>query len=226
VEIISGIHQVDGVNANCFIVVRESLTIIDTGLPGNGGKILDYITGELGRSPSEIRSIILTHAHIDHIGSVAKIKKAAPAAKVAGHSEETGQGSGKRPIPPPEGITGRLLRIVNAIIRRVFLKPDTLLEDGDRIDGLVCIHLPGHTSGSLGLLDEATRTLFAGDILRYDGTTLTEGPANATLDIDQEQESVRRIAGLDFDVLLIGHGLPLRARAGETVRMFAETLPR
>lgn len=225
-EIVPGIHQVDGVNANCFIVARESLTIIDTGLPGNGGKILDYITGELGRSPSEIRSIVLTHAHLDHIGSVAKIKKAAPAASVAVHSEEAGNGSGKKPIPPPEGVIGYLLRIVNAIIRRVYLRPDILLEDGDRIDGLVCIHLPGHTSGSLGLLDEPTRTLFAGDILRYDGTTLTEGPRNATLDIDQEHESIRRIAGLDFDVLLIGHGLPLRGGAGEKVRVFAETVPR
>jgi glyoxylase-like metal-dependent hydrolase (beta-lactamase superfamily II) len=225
-EILSGIHQVDGVNANCYIVARESLTIIDTGMPGNSAKIIRYITDELRRNPSEISSIVLTHAHMDHVGGVKKLKQAALGAKVAVHSAEAEYFRGKIPIPPPKGMIGILTRIMNLVIKQNFFEPDILLTDGDRIDGLVSVHIPGHTPGSLGLLDETTRTFWGGDIFRYDGKKLSEGPKNFTQDIDQEQESIRKIAALDFDILLPGHGIPLRTGAGDTVREFAETLPR
>lgn len=225
-EIISGIHQVDGVNGNSYIVARESLTIIDTGLPGNSAKIINYITGDLRRDPSEISSIVLTHAHIDHVSSITKMKQAAPGAKVAVHTAEAADIRGEISITPPKGVMGFLLRIMSVFIKQDFFEPDILLEDGDRIDGLVCVHTPGHTPGSLGLLDEATLTFFSGDTLRYDGKTLTEGPKTATLDVTQEQESIRRIATLDFDILLVGHGVTLRTGAGEKVREFAGTLPR
>lgn len=99
-EIMSGIHQVDGVNGNSYIVAREVLTIIDTGLPGSSAKIINYITGDLRRNPSEISTIVLTHAHVDHVGSITKMKQAAPGAKVAVHTAEAayirGEISGER----------------------------------------------------------------------------------------------------------------------------------
>ena len=48
-EIVPGIHQVDGVNGNCFIIVRDELTIIDTGMPKNSTKIVKYIQDILKR---------------------------------------------------------------------------------------------------------------------------------------------------------------------------------
>ncbi len=88
-EIIPGIHQVDGVNANCYILVRDSLIIIDTGLPGSGKKILAYIRERLHRDPAEIRTIIITHFHLDHTGGVAAMKEGVPDVKVAvGNGDE------------------------------------------------------------------------------------------------------------------------------------------
>ena len=103
--------------------------------------------------------------------------------------------------------------------------PDRLLKDRDRIDGLTCIAIPGHTPGSIGLLDNATGTFFTGDILRYDGKTLAEGPAPFTMDLSRQRESLRTISGLDFDLLLTGHGLPLRPGASKAVQEFVKTLP-
>ena len=44
-EIVPGIHQVDGVNGNCFIIVRDDLTLIDTGMPKNSAKIVNIYSG-------------------------------------------------------------------------------------------------------------------------------------------------------------------------------------
>ena len=74
-EIVPGIHQVDGVNGNCFIIVRDDLTIIDTGMPKNSAKIVTYIQDILKREPSEIKTIVLTHFHIDHVGDAFDLKE-------------------------------------------------------------------------------------------------------------------------------------------------------
>ena len=59
----------NGVNGNVYVVINgKELTLIDTGLPRNAKKILNYIQ-ELGYQPSDISTIILTHFHLDHVGS-------------------------------------------------------------------------------------------------------------------------------------------------------------
>jgi len=87
-EIIPGIHQVDRVNGNAYILIRDRLVIIDTGIPGSGKTILSYIRDTLHRKPDEIRTVILTHFHTDHIGGVRELKKAAPGLKTAVHEAE------------------------------------------------------------------------------------------------------------------------------------------
>lgn len=224
-EILPEIHQVDGVTGNSYIIVRDTLTIIDTGRPGNSTKIFTCITKTLNRQLSDVGTIILTHYHLDHTGDITTIKKAIPGAKVAVHAAEAAYIAGRVPIPQSKAKIGILKRIRKLFEEREFLEPDILLQDGDRIAGLVVIHIPGHTPGSLGLLDEKTRTFFAGDVFRYDGKILVEGPEEHTVDQNLEQESIRRIALLDIEILLVGHGVPLKPGAKETIRAFATTLP-
>ena len=225
-EIITGIHQVDGINGNCYILVRDGLTVIDTGVPaGSGKKILSYIQNTMFREPAEIKTIIITHFHLDHIGGVATLKKASPGAKIAIGTADAGYVSGEIPLPVYPGFRGFLLRIAGAIMNPGVFPLDILLQDGDRIDGLLCVHIPGHTPGSIGLYDERTKTFFCGDLLRYNGTSLAEGPVLFTLDLKESHQSIRKIAALDLDLLLPGHGVPLRDRASEKVREFAATFP-
>ena len=120
---------------------------------------------------------------------------------------------------------GALLVGLFSRLRPSVFPPDILLKEGDRIEGLTCIHLPGHTPGSIGLLDEESKTLFAGDLLRWDGTALSEGPRAFSMDVAASWKSIRKIASLEFDTLLIGHGKPLRPDAAAKVREFAGTLP-
>lgn len=73
-EILPGIHQVSGLRwSNAYLLVEEDrITLIDAGLPGDGGKILRYIE-RIGRRPSELDRVIVTHSHPDHAGQLKKL---------------------------------------------------------------------------------------------------------------------------------------------------------
>jgi glyoxylase-like metal-dependent hydrolase (beta-lactamase superfamily II) len=223
-EIIPGIHQVDGVNGNAYIIIRNGLVVIDTGIPGSGKTILSYIRDILHREPTEIRTVIITHFHTDHIGGVRELKKAAPGLKVAIHEADAGYASGQVPLPRYKSLTGLLLRLF-VTMRPSSFTPDIILRNGDPVAGLTCVHLPGHTAGSSGFLDTELKTFFSGDTIRSDGRSLFEGPTGFTLDVPGSRDSIRKIAMLDFDILLTGHGKPLRPDAAVKVREFAKTLP-
>jgi glyoxylase-like metal-dependent hydrolase (beta-lactamase superfamily II) len=222
-EIIPGIHQVDGVNGNAYIIARDRLVVIDTGIPGSGKTILSYIQNTLHREPSAITTVIITHFHTDHVGGVKALKQAAPGMKIAIHEADAGYLAGTTPLPRYPGLRGLIVGLFSRLMPSVF-PPDIILKDGDRIEGLSCIHLPGHTPGSIGLLDEASKTFFSGDTIRSDGKSLFEGPTGFSLDVARSRDSIRKIATLEFDTLLVGHGKPLRPGASEKVRAFAARL--
>jgi hydroxyacylglutathione hydrolase len=222
-EIVPGIYQIDGVNGNCYIIVRDGLILIDTGLPRNSKKILGYIQDTLKRKPSEISTIILTHYHIDHTGNVFDLKKLS-GAKVAVHEADADFVSGRKPHPAPKGGRGLLYRLLGMFFRSTFVEPDIRLRNGDTIAGLTCIHTPGHTPGSICLLDPVSKVLFAGDILRFDGVKIAGPPPQFTFDMVEAQRSIIMIGTLDFDILLSGHGIPLTSGAAEKVRTFAKTV--
>jgi glyoxylase-like metal-dependent hydrolase (beta-lactamase superfamily II) len=224
VEIVPGIHQIDGVNGNCYIIVGDGLTLIDTGLPHGTVQILAYLRNVLRKNPSDVRTIVLTHFHIDHTGNVVDLKRAS-GAKVAIHEADADYVSGKKARPSPKGARGLLMSVMGRLLFRTpDFQPDILLRDGAAVAGLACIHTPGHTPGSICLLDPGTKVLFSGDLLRFDGVKI-EGPApQFTPDMGGAMQSVKKIAPLDFEILLSGHGVPLKAGASERVREFARSI--
>ncbi|MGB9246837.1 MAG: MBL fold metallo-hydrolase [Methanoregula sp.] len=222
-EIVQGIHQVDGVKGNCFIIVRDDLTLIDTGMPKNSAKIVQYIQDVLKRKPSDIKTIVLTHFHVDHVGDAFDLKKLS-GAKVAIHEADADYVSGRKTPPVPKGVMGMIFKVLMPLFfRSKPVEPDIKLNDGDTIAGLATIHTPGHTPGSICLFDPASKILFAGDLLRYDGINIKTGPL--ALDTHEVQQSINKIAALDFAIMLPGHGIPLRPDASVKVREFATSLP-
>jgi glyoxylase-like metal-dependent hydrolase (beta-lactamase superfamily II) len=74
VKIVEGIYEVDSVNGNVYLVENENkLVLIDTGLPRSDKKILNFIKS-LNRGASDISWIVITHFHIDHVGSLKKCR--------------------------------------------------------------------------------------------------------------------------------------------------------
>jgi glyoxylase-like metal-dependent hydrolase (beta-lactamase superfamily II) len=224
-EIIEGIHRVDATSANMahsnvyLLINGEELTVIDTGTSGNAHKTVAYIQ-KLGRKPSDVKTIILTHFHMDHMGSAKELKDLTKA-KVAASMEDAAYVSGKKPFPKPKNL---LFRAVSSFVKPESVQVDVILKEGDKISGLTVIHTPGHTPGSIMLLDEERKVLFAGDTLRFDGKKVTGAPEQFTLDQNQAKESVAKVANLKFDVMLPGHGEPLKPNASEEIKKFNETL--
>lgn len=86
--------------------------------------------------------------------------------------------------------------------------PTRLLDEGDRIDvgdrAFEILHLPGHSPGSIGLVDRDARLLLSGDAI-YDGPLLDQLPGS---DIDAYLQTMARLRGLDVELTLPGHGEP------------------
>jgi glyoxylase-like metal-dependent hydrolase (beta-lactamase superfamily II) len=107
-KIAEGIHQVDGINGNVYLVEDgDKLILIDTGLPRNHKKIIKYIEA-LGRKPTDVSLILLTHFHIDHVGSAKKMKELTDA-KVAVHEFDADIVAGKKAPPKPKNLMFKAL---------------------------------------------------------------------------------------------------------------------
>ncbi|MET0697198.1 MAG: MBL fold metallo-hydrolase, partial [Acidimicrobiia bacterium] len=103
-------------------------------------------------------------------------------------------------------------------------RPLTPVGDGDRVFNLEIIATPGHTPGHVCVLDSTVGVLVAGDALSVQEGVVAGPNPSFTEDLDQAHESVRKLAGLQFGVLLVGHGDPIETNASEQVAEFAAGL--
>jgi glyoxylase-like metal-dependent hydrolase (beta-lactamase superfamily II) len=221
-EIIEGIHLIPRVRgANAYLVKRDDgITIVDTGLPRNAGKIIDYVQS-IGCRPSDVKTIILTHPDVDHAGSVARLKEQTNA-KVAIHEADAPILSGEK--ERAKGLSGLFLRAIGAVLRFSRMKADVLLKEADIIDGLTVIHTPGHSDGSICLY-LPSRALFVGDALfTYDEQMLSLPRGSMCTDPDLAKESIKKISELKYSALLPGHGPPIERNASTIAKEFVALL--
>ncbi len=219
-EITQDIHLVPGVRgANSYLVKNEaSITVVDTGLPGNAGKILDYVR-KLGYHRSDIRTIVLTHSDMDHTGSAARLREET-GAKVAIHEADAPRLSGEREWKTVKGALGFFFRAMGVVMRFNRFKADVLLRDSDIIDGLTVIHTPGHTEGSI-CLHLPSRAIFVGDTLLTNHERALSLPRKSmSIDLNLAKQSIRKISQLEYPALLPGHGPQIEQNASARVREF------
>ncbi len=191
----------------------KGLVVIDTGTPGNAEKIVEYLR-EIGHKPQEVTAIVLTHSHLDHIGSLKDLKDLT-GAKVAASEEDADYVSRKKPYPKPKNI---LMRAAPLLLKTQPVEVDQILRDGDRLGNLVVFYTPGHTPGSIMLYDAERKVLFSGDSLRFEHGKVSGG--KYSWDEAKERLSIERISNLDFDILLPGHGDYLKGNASNLVKEY------
>jgi len=219
-EIADGIHLIPRVRgANAYLVSGdEGITVVDTGLPGSAGRIIDYVES-IGCRRSDVKTIVLTHSDMDHAGSAARLNEETNA-KVAIHEADAPRLSGEKGWKKVKGILGLFLRAAGAVMRFNRLQADVLLKDSDIIDGLTVIHTPGHTEGSI-CLHLPGRALFVGDALVTDNERIPSLPRRSmSVDMNLAKGSVRKISQLEYSLLLPGHGPSIEQNASAIMKEF------
>jgi len=223
-EIVPGVYGVSLGFVNAFVLVDDEVTLIDTGLPRSHEKVSNAISS-IGRP---VGAVALTHYHFDHRGGLSKL--AQTNTTVFAHPLDAGVVRGDAPEPGPN--VGLPLKAVIAIVRPLLLGPppppfrvDREIVDGDEIPGtggLRAIHTPGHTPGHLSFLHPAKRLLFVGDAAA-NRSRLSAPPRPGTRDMDEAKRAIGKIASLDFDTAVFGHGTVLRGAANAEFRKLADT---
>jgi len=203
---------------------RSHVTLIDTGMPGNAGKIIEFL-GSIGHSQADSVTIILTHPDIDHAGSVSELKEKLENTKVAIHEADAQRLAGEKPPKEVRGFARLVLKAASPFMKLKPVTADILLRDGEQVDGLTVVHTPGHTRGSICLYSERLEAMFVGDALatERDGTP-TLPTAFMSADIEEAKKSARKIASYEFQLVLPGHGPPILSDASRKVKELVASL--
>jgi glyoxylase-like metal-dependent hydrolase (beta-lactamase superfamily II) len=244
VEIMPNVHLIPGMRgANVYLLLGDPLTLVDTGMPGSDETILSYIEG-LGLAAGALSRIVITHHHLDHVGSLAALK-ARTSGQVFAHPGDAPFISGAQAPPPAQSAILRLVfRLLGPALPQADPAPvDVLLRDGDPLDtsaslpsallgtgsaGLLgsatVVHVPGHTPGAIALHFPREGLLLCGDAIDHRRNRPGPPPKPFTADMEQAVASVHRLAELEFDVLCPGHGAPIVGGADEQVRAMVQAL--
>jgi glyoxylase-like metal-dependent hydrolase (beta-lactamase superfamily II) len=143
----------------------------------------------------QIRTIVLTHCHFDHIARIKEIAHMCRA-RVAIHRADA------------RGLVDDLCSLsMNFGARSPGIVPDLMLAEGDMVGDFVVLHTPGHTPGCICLYSEQDRLLFSGDTVFADGYFgRYDFPGGSRAELAR---SLDRLSALDVEGLFAGHGEPV-----------------
>lgn len=192
--LVSGRDHTHPFDASAYFIPGDEPTLVDVG-GTEGYPVLKQNLAELGYQPNDIRRVIATHGHWDHLSGMASLRRESDAelflhdwdreSVETGDDDLTASFLYGLPFPP--------------------VTVDRVLHDGDAfsVNGydLTVLHTPGHTAGSVCLITEieGTKLLIAGD------TVWGAHHPRIGSNLDVWRQSLDRILGLDFDVITFGH---------------------
>jgi glyoxylase-like metal-dependent hydrolase (beta-lactamase superfamily II) len=184
------------------------LSVIDAGLMGKGRYKIDSILKQ-GIELSNIKRVIMTHTHLDHIGCLGEIMKEIPHAELWVHKSEA------EPLEQGDERAVWGMDMFQSMCQAQYgIKPgsfkfhvDRKLEGGETLNigdmAWEVLHIPGHSQGSIGLYFRPEKILIPGDVVYADyaiGRFDLHGASGP-----QHRNSLLSLAELEVDILLPGH---------------------
>lgn len=218
---------------NCHLILcMKGCIVVDTGLPGSESKIEKALKKQ-SLSFKDIKLIVITHAHVDHAGSAARLRELSRAPILAHEGDAKHYSREVSMTFCSTGWFGRLFLKTGLILQPyTAFKPDILLSNDEIMDlnqfwipGFVK-HTPGHTAGSISV-ELATQDAMVGDLVA--SGILLGGIVRTKHAIRPPFEDDPHAAGTDLQRLIdsgverfyMGHGGPLKA---DEVQRHAQTL--
>ena len=220
-------------DVNVYLIKEDPLTLIDVGpKTEEASTALRQKLGQHGVQISDIRRIVLTHAHEDHCGLAKQVRDEAKDARVFVHEWETGHLFGRlareehRRLLLRSGVPEQVLLEMRELYENISLLTDSLadgdfekLDDEAELDfdggSLRVLHTPGHTPGSCSFVREANRTLICGDCVLK---RITPNPILSPDPIDPDKRfrslaeylvSLARLREMRPTLAYGGHGEPV-----------------
>lgn len=195
---------------NCYLVEEEDgLTLVDS----TASSVADDLATQAGRLGKELRRVALTHAHGDHVGGVAGVRRRFPNVEVLISERDEpilGGDHSIRDDEPKASVKGYFIK--------VDWKPDRTIRPGDRIGSLAVIAAPGHTPGHVAFFDIRDRALIAGDSFQTRAGIAVSGvlrplfpfPAMATWHKPTSLKTAIALREVKPSLLAVGHGDAVR----------------
>jgi len=182
-------------SVNLYYVDAPRPVLVDSGTGWDSMRVVEVVKKHLGER--HLHAILLTHRHVDHVGGVAHLTDACSTAAYASKDDAPAIVSGDAES------TGAGMFGIN--LQPVAVR---VLEYGEVFDigegGILAIHTPGHTSGSVCLFHDPSESLFTGD------TVFTNGGVGRwdlpTGDYDQLLSSLKNLSKMKIENLYPGHG--------------------
>jgi glyoxylase-like metal-dependent hydrolase (beta-lactamase superfamily II) len=224
-ELLPNLHWIQGRASNVYLWIGETnLALVDTGMPGDADRILDYIR-KIGRNPADLSAILITHADIDHAGAAAAIQARTGAALYAGKQTAAYLNQGKSPP--------HMARSIQFLMDRFFKYrpvPETAIQhmaEGWLLPDLEdwqVLASPGHTMDHHSFFNQREGILLAGDALNTRKERLNCTPERISADMDAARESARKLLRLTPAVIGCGHGHPFLAHSAGDIMMLDRAL--
>ena len=213
-KISSSVYQIDLGAVNCYLIEQPNgLTLVDAGYKGDDLKIFAALA-DIGKQPSDIKQIVLTHLHADHSGAVGDIQKKLNIPVYASQEDGLQVSNGvsmRQNTKTTKGIMNSILKkifvknieTVKAIDGVIFLKDNQVLPFGN---GLVVYNTPGHSLGHIALLVKGDGLLIAGDLC---ANNLGLSPSIVNENPDSVIQTIKQLNEIDFTKACFGHGKPI-----------------
>ncbi|MDO4918675.1 MBL fold metallo-hydrolase [Kocuria sp.] len=230
-DVAPGIHMIQSHGVNCYLLEgREGLTLVDAGLPRAWNE-LGWAVRELGRTPQDLKALVLTHAHFDHVGVAAKLVTRLGLPVYAHRSERHlaahpysyahENPAALYPLRHPRAVPvlAAMLAGGAAAVRGVSVTRELVAGETVPVPGAPrVVFTAGHTWGHCALHVPAADAVLSGDALvTLDPYTGLTGPrivaGAATADAQMAVASLDAIAATGATTVLPGHGDPWRLGA-------------